>query len=147
MKVYDEKLMVELKEYDLTKGYLEDAQIISKHHEATPRKFHLEVMQHDSISGLRHEVEDAPAQPAWDEYETVKQYVPYTEEELAEEKAKQEAMKKAQAEAEFKAKAEKEQAEKIARIDAIDAQVTYTAMMTDTLMVEETTESTDSEGK
>ena len=42
--------------------------------------------------------------------------------------------------------AEKEQAEKIARIDAIDAQVTYTAMMTDTLMVEETTESTDSTG-
>lgn len=147
MKVYDDKLMMELKYYDLTKGYLEDAQIVSKHHAATPRKFHLEVMQHDSISGLRHEVEDAPAQPAWDEYEAVKRYVPYTEEELAEEKAKQEAMKKAQAEAEFKAQAEKEQAEKIARIDAIDAQVTYTAMMTDTLMVEETTESTDSEGK
>lgn len=147
MKVYDEKLMVELKEYDLTKGYLEDAQIVSKHHEATPRKFHLEVMQHDSISGLRHEVEDAPAQPAWDEYEAVKRYVPYTEEELAEkateaekkaaeEKARHEAMKKAQAEAEFKAQAEKEQAEKIARIDAIDAQATYTAMMTDTLMEE-----------
>lgn len=68
----------------MTKGHLEDAQIVSKHHEATPRKFHLEVMQHDSISGLRHEVEDAPAQPAWDEYEAVKRYVPYTEEELAE---------------------------------------------------------------
>lgn len=147
MKVYDENLMVELKEYDLTKGHLEDAQIVSKHHEATPRKFHYEIMEHDSIEGLRHEVEDAPAQPAWDEYEAVKRYVPYTEEELAEEKAKQEAMKKAQSEAEFKAQAEKEQAEKIARIDAIDAQVTYTAMMTDTLMVEETTESTDSEGK
>lgn len=147
MKVYDDKLMMELKDYDLTKGYLEDTQIIFKHHEATPRKFHYEIMEHDSIFGLRHEVEDAPAQSAWDEYEAVKRYVPYTEEELAEEKAKQEAIKKAQAEAEFKAQAEKEQAEKIARIDAIDAQVTYTAMMTDTLMVEETTESTDSEGK
>lgn len=49
------------------------SQIASKHHEATQRKFHLEVMQHDSISGLRHEVEDAYAQPAWDEYEAMKE--------------------------------------------------------------------------
>lgn len=77
----------------------------------------------------------------------MQKYVLFTAEELAEkaaeekakadaEKARQEAAKKAQAEAQAKAQAEKEQAEKIARIDAIDAQATYTAMMTDTLMEE-----------
>lgn len=65
--------MVERKEYDPTKGYLEDAPIVSKHHEATPRKLYLEVMQHDYISGLRHEVEDAPDQPALDEYKAMKE--------------------------------------------------------------------------
>lgn len=145
MKVYDEKLMVELKEYDLTKGYLEDAQIVSKHHEATPRKFHLEVMQHDSISGLRHEVEDAPAQPAWDEYETVKRYVPYTDEELAaiaerkkqeeeDAKAAEEELKRAQEEHDRQIKEEEARRE---LLDKIDAQVTYTALQTDTLLPSE----------
>lgn len=134
MKVYDEKLMVELKEYDLTKGHLEDAQIVSKHHEATPRKFHLEVMQHDSISGLRHEVEDAPAQPAWDEYEIVKRYVPYTDEELAAiaEKEKQEKL----AAEEFERQQKEEEARK-ELLDKIDAQVTYTALQTNTLLPSE----------
>ena len=76
---------------------------------------------------------------AWDEYETVQKYVPFTAEELAEiakKKAEeQEALKQAEAAAAAKAQAEADQAENIARIDAIDAQVTYTAMMTDTLMV------------
>ena len=78
---------------------------------------------------------------AWDEYETVQKYVPFTAEELAEiakKKAEeQEALKQAEAAAAAKAQAEADQAENIARIDAINAQVTYTAMMTDTLMVEE----------
>lgn len=134
MKVYDEKLMVELKEYDLTKGYLEDAQIVSKHHEATPRKFHYEVMEHDSISGLRHEVEDAPAQPAWNEYEAVKRYVPYTEEELAAiaEKEKQEKL----ATEEFERQQKEEEARK-ELLDKLDAQVTYTALQTNTLLPSE----------
>lgn len=145
MKVYDDKLMIELKDYDLEKGYLEDAQIVSKHHEATPRKFHLEVMQHDSITGLRHEVEDAPAQPAWDEYEAVKRYVPYTEEELAaiaerkkqeEENAKaaEEELKRAQEEHDRQIKEEEARRE---LLDKIDAQVTYTALQTDTLLPSE----------
>lgn len=134
MKVYDDKLMVELKEYDLTKGHLEDAQIVSKHHEATPRKFHLEVMQHDSIEGLRHEVEDAPAQPAWDEYEAVKRYVPYTEEELAAiaEKEKQEKLA-----AEELERQQKEEEARKELLDKIDAQVTYTALQTNTLLPSE----------
>lgn len=134
MKVYDDKLMVELKEYDLTKGYLEDAQIVSKHHEATPRKFHYEVMEHDSIEGLRHEVEDAPAQPAWDEYEAVKRYVPYTEEELAAiaEKEKQEKLA-----AEELERQQKEEEARKELLDKLDAQVTYTALQTNTLLPSE----------
>lgn len=91
--------------------------------------------------GLRIAITDTPASDAWDEYETVQKYVLFTAEELAEiakKKAEElEAIKQAEASAAAKAQAEAEQAEKIARIDAIDAQVTYTAMMTDTLMVEE----------
>jgi len=134
MKVYDEKLMVELKEYDLTKGCLEDAQIVSKHHEATPRKFHYEVMEHDSIDGLRHEVEDAPAQSAWDEYEAVKRYVPYTEEELAAiaEKEKQEKLA-----AEELERQQKEEEARKELLDKLDAQVTYTALQTNTLLSSE----------
>lgn len=134
MKVYDEKLMVELKEYDLTKGYLEDAQIVSKHHEATPRKFHYENMKHDSIDGLRHEVEDAPAQPAWDEYEAVKRYVPYTDEELAAiaEKEKQEKLAADELE-----RQQKEEEARRELLDKIDAQVTYTALQTNTLLPSE----------
>lgn len=156
MKIFDESLTTELKNPDMEKGRLEPARHLVEHHEAVERVFHLEVMEGtvslENPKGLRHEVEDVAAKAAWDEWEDVQKYVPYTEEELAkiaadkkaEEERKaaeaeemrkmQEAAKKEAAE---KAAAEAEQAEKIARIDAIDAQVTYTAMMTDTLMVDE----------
>lgn len=152
MKIYDETLTTELESPDLTLGRLESAQRLVAHHNAVERQYHYEVMEgtvtDERPEGLRREVEDVAAAAAWDEYEDVQRYVPYTAEELAEkaaeaekkaaeEKARQKVMEKAQAEAEAKAQAEKEQAEKIARIDSIDAQATYTAMMTDTLMVEE----------
>lgn len=152
MKIYDEALEHELTEYDLELGHLEPAQRLVEHHEAVERVFHYEIMEgtvtEECPDGLRREVEDSPAKDAWDEYEDVQKYVLYTEAELAEkaaeaerkaaeEQARQEALEKAQAEAEAKAQAEKEQAEKIARIDSIEAQIVYTAMMTDTLMVED----------
>ena len=156
MKIFDESLTTELKNPDLEKGRLEPARHLVKHHEAVERVFHLEVMEGtvslENPKGLRHEVEDVAAKAAWDEWEDVQKYIPYSEEDLAkivadkkaEEKrkaAKAEEMRKmqeaAEKEAAEKAAAEAERAEKIARIDAIDAQVTYTAMMTDTLMVDE----------
>ena len=154
MKIYDEALKNEITEPDLEKGKLVDAKRLVAHHEEQQRVIHLEIMEGtDVFGGLRHEVEDTPYKAAWDEYENVQKYVPYTKAELdkiaADKKAEQAAKEAAEAarkEAEAKAQAEKEQAEKIARIDAIDAQVTYTAMMTDTLMVDETTESTDNTG-
>lgn len=145
MKIYDETLENELVDPDLNAGKLEPAQRLVAHHDAVEEVWHYEVMKstitEECPEGLRIAITDTPASDAWDEYETVQKYVLYTTEELAEiEKKKaeeQEAIKQAEAAAAAKAQAEAEQAEKIARIDAIDAQVTYTAMMTDTLMVEE----------
>lgn len=145
MKIYDETLKNELVNPDLNAGKLELAQRLVAHHDAVEEVWHYEVMKstitEECPEGLRIAITDTPASDAWDEYETVQKYVLYTTEELAEiakKKAEeQEAIKQAEAAAVAKAQAEAEQAEKIARIDAIDAQVTYTAMMTDTLMVEE----------
>lgn len=156
MKIFDESLTTELENPDLEKGRLEPARRLVEHHEAVERVFHYEVMEGtvslENPKGLRHEVEDVAAKAAWDEWEDVQKYVPYTDDELAKiaadkkaeedrKAAEAEEMRKmqeaAEAEAAAKAAAEAEQAEKIARIDAIDAQVTYTAMMTDTLMVDE----------
>lgn len=149
MKIYDEALENELETVDLEKGYLKIAQRLVQHHPEQQREIHYEVMEgtvtEDFPNGLRQEIVDKEYSAAWDEYEDVQRFIPYTEAELAEmakkkaaeeaKRAEQEAaMKKATEEA---AKAAIEQAEKIARIDAIDAQVTYTAMMTDTLMVKE----------
>lgn len=155
MKIFDESLTTELKNPDLEKGRLEHARHLVKHHEAVERVFHLEVMEgtvtDECPEGLRREVEDVAARDAYDEYEDVHKYVPYTETELAEmaakkqaeeaEKAEREAaMRKAAEEAKSKTDAEAavkaEQEAKIANIDAIEAQTTYTAMMTDTLMEE-----------
>ena len=145
MKIYDESLKNELTSPDMEKGYLVFARRIVVHHDAVERAFHYEVMtgtvSEECPEGLRCEIEDVAAKEPWDEYEEVQKYVLYTADELAEiakKKAEeQEAIKQAEAAAAAKAQAEAEQAEKISRIDAIDAQVTYTAMMTDTLMVEE----------
>ena len=142
MKIYDETLTTELESPDLTLGRLESARRLVAHHNAVERQYHYEVMEgtvtDECPEGLRREVEDVAAAAAWDEYEDVQRYVPYTEAELAEiaEKAQAE---KAAADAAAKA-AEQAAKETAARRDAAEkltAQVTYTAMMTDTMLPEE----------
>ena len=154
MKIYDAALEHELQNPDLTRGKLEPARRVTVHHEAVPASVRYAVMADtvtaDFPDGLRQEI-TSPAQEAYDEYEEVQRYVLYTDAELAEmaakkqaeetEKAKREAAIKkaaeeAQAKAEADAAAKAEQEAKIAKIDAIEAQTTYTAMMTDTLMEE-----------
>ena len=141
MKIYDADLLHELQNPDLTRGKLERAHRVTVHHEAVPASVRYEVMPGtvtaDCKDGLRQEI-TTPAQEAWDEYEEVQRYVPYTDAELAEiaEKAQAE---KAAAEAAAKA-SEKAAKEEEARRDAaekLNAQVTYTAMMTDTLLAQE----------
>ncbi len=141
MKIYDAALEHELQTPDLTRGKLETAQRVTVHHDAVPASVRREVMADtitaDCPNGLRQEI-ITPAQDAWDEYEEVQRYVMYTDAELAEiaEKAQAE---KAVAEAAAKA-AEEAAKEEAARRDAaekLNAQVTYTAMMTDTMLPEE----------
>lgn len=141
MKIYDAALEHELQNPDLTRGKLETAQRVTAHHDAVPASVLYEVMEGtitaDCPDGLRQEI-TTPAQAAYDEYEEVQRYVPYTEAELAEIAAKAEAEKTA-AEAAVKA-AEQAAKEEAARRDAaekLNAQVTYTAMMTDTMLPEE----------
>ena len=141
MKVYDADLLHELQNPDLTRGKLESARRVTMHHDAVPASVRYEVMPEtvtsDCPEGLRQEI-TTPAQVEWDEYEEVQRYVPYTDAELAEiaEKAQ---VEKAAAESAAKA-AEKAAKDEAARRDAaekMNAQVTYTAMMTDTLLAQE----------
>ena len=62
MKVYNENKTEVLETYDLELGYLKADKILEESHEAVPAK------------------------DAYDEYEDIQVYIPYTEEELAERK-------------------------------------------------------------
>lgn len=125
MKIYDEITKEELTAPDESKGYLYESQIKTGMTEDT-----YEVMEgtvtEDCPNGLRRLI------PGHTVYEACQFYHTYTDEEI---KRMEE-----QAAAE---QAAKDREERIARIDSIDAQVTYTAMMTDTLM-EETDSGEDS---
>ena len=134
MKIYDADLLHELQNPDLTRGKLETAQRVTVHHEAVPASVRYEVMPGtvtaDFPEGLRQEI-TAPAQEAWDEYEEVQRYVPYTDAELAE------IAEKAQAEKDAADRADKEEAARRDATEKMAAQVTYTAMMTGTMLPEE----------
>lgn len=142
MKIYDETLNTELESPDLTLGRLEQARRLVAHHNAVERQYHYEVMEgtvtDECPEGLRREVEDVAAAAAWDEYEDVQRYVIYTDAELAE-IAKKAQAEKAAAEAATKAaeQAAKEAADRRDASEKLNAQVTYTAMMTDTMLPEE----------
>lgn len=138
MKIYDATLEHELQNPDMTLGKLETAKRVTVHHEAVPASVRCEVMTgtvtSDFPDGLRQEI-TTPAQDAWDEYEEVHRYVPYTDAELADIAEKAQAGKDA---ADAAAKASEQAAkEEEARRDAaekLNAQITYTAMMTDTMI-------------
>lgn len=141
MKIYDATLEHELQNPDMTLGKLETAKRVTVHHEAVPASVRYEVMTGtvtaDFPDGLRQEI-TTPAQDAWDEYEEVQRYAPYTDAELADIAEKAQAEKDA---ADAAAKASEQAAkEEEARRDAaekLNAQVTYTAMMTGTMIPEE----------
>lgn len=137
MKIYDAALETELQNPDLTRGKLEPARRVTVHHDAVPASVRYEVMADtitsDCPEGLQQEI-TTPAQEAYDEYEEVQRYVAYTEAELAEIAAKAEAEKAAAKAAE---QAAKEEAARRDAAEKLNAQVTYTAMMTDTMLPEE----------
>lgn len=90
MRVFNETKTIELNEYDLTKGYLKEDKLFIAHHaavEAVEERGHYEITKVFANGGKEAEwVIDAPgveAQEAWDEYEDINIYIPYTEKELA----------------------------------------------------------------
>lgn len=115
MKIFDENGN-EMSSFDESLGYLEEERRFVAHHEAVEAVAevgHYEVVAEYPNGGKDVAwVIDTPgtaAREAWDEYETVQIFHPYTAEELAEKDAP-------------------------TQLDRIEAQITYTAMMTDTLL-------------
>lgn len=89
MRILDEN-NVEITVPDLTLGHLVEEEVFVAHHpavEAVRERWHYETV-YEYLNGGKDVVKvvDVPgveAKDAWDEYETIKRYVPYTEEELA----------------------------------------------------------------
>ena len=89
MRFLDEN-NVEITSPDLSLGHLVEEEVFVAHHpavEEVPEQWHYETIQEYPGGGKDVvKVVDVPgveAKDAWDEYETIKRYVPYTEEELA----------------------------------------------------------------
>lgn len=88
MKIYNETKTELLENPDLEKGYLRPDEIVSKTIpavEAVEEVFHYEYEHYDNGGSLRRKVVDTPAveaQPERYEYEEIRVYIPYTEEEL-----------------------------------------------------------------
>ena len=89
MRILDEN-NVEITAPDLTLGHLVEDEVFVAHHpavEVVREQWHYETVC-EYLNGGKDVVKvvDVPgveAKAAWDEYETIKRYVPYTEEELA----------------------------------------------------------------
>lgn len=89
MRILDEN-NVEITVPDLTLGHLVEEEVFLAHHPAVEEvreQWHYETV-YEYLNGGKDVVKviDVPgveAKDAWDEYETIKRYVPYTEEELS----------------------------------------------------------------
>ena len=123
MKIYDEN-WCELTAPDLDAGWLEDARRLIAHHDATPgspAEYGWQTLpgtEHLHPGGLRQRVVTKPAVPAaeaWDEYEECQVYHPYTAEQLAQRNVP-------------------------TAFERLEAQVLYTALVTDTLIGEVATD-------
>ena len=89
MKIFDSN-NVEIESPNLSLGYLTEDKILIAHHEAVEaveEQWHYETVAEYPNGGKDvKKVVDVPgveAKDAWDEYEIIQRYVPYTEEELA----------------------------------------------------------------
>lgn len=88
MRIFNQDKTQEITNPDLTLGYLVNDRLFIAHHEATPEiKMQGHVEPFTNEFGLPDEnfvidVEYSPARDAWDEYENIQVYIPYTEEEL-----------------------------------------------------------------
>lgn len=91
MRVFNESKTIELTSYDLERGYLKEDKLFKAHHaaaEAVEGVYHYETIKEYPNGGKEAQkvwdVEPVEARAAYDEYEDIQVYVPYTEKELAE---------------------------------------------------------------
>lgn len=89
MRIFNKEKTVELHDPDLSLGYLEPDRLFVAHHEAVeyvPAKGHYEVVKEYPSGGRDVKfVEETPAveaKDAYDEYEDIEIYIPFTTEEL-----------------------------------------------------------------
>lgn len=89
MKVYNQEKTMQLTTYDLEKGYLIPDKLFVQHHDAVEAKeavYSTELIKEYSSGGKEYKtVLITPAvepKEAWDEYEDIQIYIPYTESEL-----------------------------------------------------------------
>ena len=142
MKIYDEITKEEItREIDSSKGYTYNGKVVSGHVDET------KVIMEGSVNefwpnGMKRII------PGYDVYEECKFYHAYTEEELKviqdekdklakEEADRLDAEKAAEEAAKLQAEKEKAWNTGLDKINEIDAQITYTAMMTNTLLNDE----------
>lgn len=88
-RIFNETKTEELQNPDLMYGYLKYDKLLIAHHDAqeeVKEQKHEELLHEYPNGGKEYiEVIDVPYQPAkeaWDEYEDIQVYIPYTEEEL-----------------------------------------------------------------
>ena len=86
MRVFDESKTTKLTEYDLSVGYLKPDKLFIAHHEAQEAvegQFHYETIKEYPNGGKDvkkvWDVEPQEAREAWDEYEDIQVYIPYTQ--------------------------------------------------------------------
>lgn len=93
MRIFNQDKTIELSEYtiDLSKGYLVNDKLFVRHYEAIPsvaEHGHYEIVKEYDNGGKDVkwviDVPEIKAQDAYDEYEDIQVYIPYTEKELKE---------------------------------------------------------------
>lgn len=89
MKIYNQEKTMQLTTYDLEKGYLIPDKLFVQHHDAVEAKeavYSTELIKEYPSGGKEYKtVLVTPAvepKEAWDEYEDIQVYIPYTENEL-----------------------------------------------------------------
>lgn len=95
MKVYDETKSYEMTVYDLERGKLVPDKLFVTHHPKTPE---IPAVKHREVKRFTNggasaewviDIPAVPAKPAWDEYEDIMVYVPFTVQELEEKRAEE----------------------------------------------------------
>lgn len=91
MRIFNKDKTIELQEYDLALGSLIESQLFIKHHEAVEAvkgEFHYETVAEYPSGGKEvkkvWDIEPVEAREAYDEYEDILIYIPYSKKQLAE---------------------------------------------------------------